>query len=105
MLKKRKQNDNTTDSNRLGFHRGDYVVFASRFFSNHRMEKINLGTGIVIEKIMPGDKSLPALIVKFPFNHAFFVETALKALLENSSSADGHISVTVKVHPVYLEKA
>jgi len=99
---KRKSNDDETD--RLGFHKGEYVKFTNRYFANHGLKYVDLGDGIVVDKIIMNN-AVPKVVVKFPFNREFYQNPALKVLLSNSEVNRYKIMTLLEIYPAYLEKA
>lgn len=102
---KRKAKEDSDITNKLGFSIGDAVRISRRYFSNHKAPYIDLGIGTIESKALGDTHTLPTLKVRFPFHRAFYTEPILKLILDTSNAHGGTISVTVDIHPVYLEQA
>jgi len=98
-----KKNLNET-SKKLGFHTGASVRISPRYFHNHSMKYINIGTGVIVGKTLPDKNTLPSLLVRFPFHMEFFTEPILKCLLETSQASAGTINVLLRIHPLYCDE-
>jgi hypothetical protein len=104
MAKKRKVDANPSAPKALGFDIGADVVFSNRYFANHNMKYIDFGAGKVRGEVT-SRKSVPKVIVSFPYNRAFFEKPLSDMLAANNDMNKFKVLTILEIYPAYLEKA
>ncbi len=104
-LKQREARKAKQEANKIKV--GDSVIIANRFFLNHGLKYQDLGIGIVNEiKEITAEHQQPSLIIRLPktLSAAVIFDMFVKDLLIISKNYQFENFITIKIHPLYVEK-
>lgn len=80
---------------------GDLVLVADRFFANHALDNMKFKIGV--GQISQVDGEMPYVWASFGYQPSFLEYQQKGYVKEIKSAGKGNI-ISVKIHPVYLER-
>jgi hypothetical protein len=81
----------------------DSVKIADRYFHNHGVKVIDLGTGTIQGILEVTEHFQPRLLIRFAYAKEFATVKLLRDLLVTNGRSE-HKSVLVAIHPLYVER-